>query len=462
MVRNVEKHKEMTMPRFQLFGFLCACICTGHTALADQYALLIGVDDYANLTPLRFCGSDVADLYKTLQERGFGRNDITVLHDSQERSRNRPSGAMIRQNLEALLPLADEDDFVLVGFSGHGCNINGKSYLCPIDARPDDAGTLISVDWVFAQLDRCRAGRKLFLVDACRNEVVPMGRRTTDPVDQKALMNSLLAPPKGVVVLASCDSGQFSHESPKLSNGAFMHFVASGLQGAADSDRDQQVSLFELFEFVNDHTKKFVFTEYRAAQTPTLKGEISGNFSIATLQSPQMQVQGNVVPPVDVTDPRPKSKVVILETPNVVIGKTKTASPLAGQWDLVRITPDIPIPGLKLASDSFASLEFVGDPEVPPVGTMFFKDGPKVIEAFRYSRTNSFFSIHYGWSESKERHQHNVKGYLLIKNDTLELTLARPGDPSPHYSNDFQRKNHVVITCKRSGPTMGNEASTSP
>lgn len=442
----------MTMPRFQLFVILCACIWTGRDGRADQYALLIGVDDYANLTPLRFCGSDVADLHNTLQKLGFGRNDITVLHDKQERSRNRPNGAMIRQNLEALLPLADEDDFVLVGFSGHGCNINGKSYLCPIDARPDDTGTLISVDWVFAQLDRCRAGRKLFLVDACRNEVVPMGRRTTDPVDQKALMNSLLAPPKGVVVLASCDSGQFSHESPKLSNGAFMHFVASGLTGAADVDRDQQVSLFELFEFVNDRTKKFVFTEYRAAQTPTLKGEISGNFSIAALHSLQMQVQTNVISSPGGTGGKPK----------VVMVGPKKAPPLAGRWDLVRITPNMPIPGLKLASDSFASLEFVPKPTYPDIGTLFFKDGPKVIQAFSYSRTDSFFTIHYEWDESKKQHLHNLKGYLSIKNDSLELTLARPGDPSPHYSNDFQGKDQIVITCKRSGPTTGNEASTSP
>ena len=53
--------------------------------------------------------------------------------------------------------------------TGAGLAPYGKSYLCPIEARPEAAKeTLISMASVYRQLAAATAGRKLLVIDAAR------------------------------------------------------------------------------------------------------------------------------------------------------------------------------------------------------------------------------------------------------------------------------------------------------
>ena len=48
-----------------------------------------------------------------------------------------------------------------------------------------------------------------------------------------ALTRKDIAVPKGVLVLFSCSGEQFSHESEKLKQGVFAHYLLKGIGGAA-------------------------------------------------------------------------------------------------------------------------------------------------------------------------------------------------------------------------------------
>ena len=243
-----------------------------------RYALLIGVNDYQQLDSLQFCRQDMVDLARRLVLAGFPEDHIYLLQDKADENRNRPFRSNIEEQLKLVSGLADSrDDVVVVAFSGHGSHIEGKSYLCPTDARDGEPDTQISLDAVYERLEQCPAAFKLVLVDACREYSLRGGRKNSQST--KAAMDKFAEqvehPPEGLVVLNSCKSGQKSLEDKDLGHGIFTHFVLEGLAGKADANGDQIVSLGELYEYVGDATKTRTARKFGELQTPRFRGEVS-------------------------------------------------------------------------------------------------------------------------------------------------------------------------------------------
>jgi uncharacterized caspase-like protein len=85
---------------------------------------------------------------------------------------------------------------VLVAFSGHGIYDNGKSYLCPVDARVDDPkGTMVSMETVYERLNKCPAALRLLFVDACRNDPRRAGARSATPSEDRRKLGSAFERP---------------------------------------------------------------------------------------------------------------------------------------------------------------------------------------------------------------------------------------------------------------------------
>ena len=139
----------------------------------DNYAFLVAVGDYdrTQLNPLDFTQRDVLDFAGALEAAGYAKENLVLLHDGQDR-RYVPERAKIVRELELLLDSLRPDDSLIVAFSGHGVRFadDAASYFCPIDARLDDRGTLIKLEDVYAEVARCRAKKRLLLIDACRND----------------------------------------------------------------------------------------------------------------------------------------------------------------------------------------------------------------------------------------------------------------------------------------------------
>jgi sulfatase modifying factor 1 len=266
---------------------ILAASCISSTSIASaaepkRWALLVGVDDYVGFIDLRFCGRDARALSDSLRHGGFAEENLVVLHDSAKDIRYRPFKANVEKELDILLSLAGPDDLVIVSFSGHGMHIDGKSYLCPNeadDARPTE--TMIAVDDVYKKFDKCPAAMKLLLVDACRNDPRPAGRKSaTGEADRSKLAAAFERPPEGIVVLASCAPGQISWEDEGLRHGVFMHHVLRGLAGEADGNKNGRITLNELYDFTSNGTKTYVAKHFRDIQGPAQRGEVNGIFEV--------------------------------------------------------------------------------------------------------------------------------------------------------------------------------------
>ncbi len=247
----------------------------------QSYAFLVacGAYDKAELKPLKYTRNDILAFYRTLLQTGFPKEHVVLMHDEQKKD-YLPEARKIRRLLKALLAGLDEQDTLVVALSGHGVQFKGEeqAYFCPVDADLKDRTTLISLGEIYAELKRCKARRKLLLVDACRNDPQPALGKGRAEVSLEHLAGLTKVPvPEGVAALFSCSAGQESYEDPELKHGVFFHHVIQGWQGAA-ADRSGQVSLAALADYVIRTTPAYVRRQFRKAQVPSLKAEVSGTW----------------------------------------------------------------------------------------------------------------------------------------------------------------------------------------
>ena len=252
-----------------------------HPSRGQKWALLIGVDDYTEIRKLKFAGADQRALAEQLIALGFAQDQVVVLHDKATESKYRPFRENIEKQLELVLRVAGRDDLVIVGFSGHGMQLEGKNYLCPEDTRVDKlASTMIPVEGVYQRLRHCRAALRLLLVDACRNDALPEGQRSVGTSRGLGEFDGTKEkPPEGILVLSSCGAGQVSMEDKDLGHGVFMHFVLEGLQGKAGNALGS-VTLAGLYDYASLQTKKYVMRTFNNYQSPALEGTINGPWEI--------------------------------------------------------------------------------------------------------------------------------------------------------------------------------------
>jgi hypothetical protein len=222
--------------------------------------------------------------------------------------------------LDLRLKLANQGDVFLVAFSGHGLQLDGKSYLCPADARLDDASSLISIEELYAQLAKCKAAQKLVILDACRNDPIVKGFRSGKLADDLTIQ--LQDPPRGVNALFSCEPGQFSAEDANLKHGVFMHYVLEGLRGRADDpagegDGNGRIALDELFRYVHLYTKRHVANSHGVAQIPTWKNDNASWFDLAPVPDAKKrkELEGPSLVSVSPTKPVVVEKPAVLAKP---------------------------------------------------------------------------------------------------------------------------------------------------
>ena len=272
-----------------ILGFSIASFAVAQTAKANKdgpqrrWALLIGVDEYAELGKLRFSGADQRALAEQLIATGFPKDQVFLLHDKAAENKYRPFRGNIERQLELVLGLVDDGDLVIVGFSGHGMQLGAKRYLCPADAQLDKlAATSIPLEGIYDRLAQSKATLKLLFVDACRNDLVPAGRRSVAVARAVGdFAGAKEKPPEGIMLLESCGPGQVSIEDEQFQHGVFTHFLLEGLSGKAASVGGT-VTLAGLYDYASLQTKIHVARRFNDYQTPALQGQISGPFEIGT------------------------------------------------------------------------------------------------------------------------------------------------------------------------------------
>jgi hypothetical protein len=245
----------------------------------EKYALLVGVRQYDpnELRALPFSEPDVVELSGVLEAEGYKPGNVVLMTQTAgaDDTRFLPLAANVREALNLLLDEMDEDDSVLVALAGHGVQFQGEneSYFCPADARLADKSTLIPLSEIYKALENSRAGLKVLLVDACRNDPQSQNSRAREVVKLESVTRPQRTPPPGgVVAFFSCSEGEKAFEHAELKHGVFFHFVIQALKGAAVGPDQNDVLVPDLVKYVTRQVKDFVREKYGVKQQPEWKG----------------------------------------------------------------------------------------------------------------------------------------------------------------------------------------------
>jgi len=291
-----------------MVGFLASMSLTLPVAAGEWRALVIGIDAYSNVSPLKGAVNDARDIADTL--RSAGVQDLTTLFD----------GAATRQavleNWQELVARSAPDDVLVLSYAGHGAQesewVAGSEedgmdevfLLAGFDVSAPGNGERLRDDDVAAMLHAAGERSVLVLADSCHSgtmtrsidpRITRLGTRLVGlpPFENDVLKSRPLPPmlakarpgeqdletlPNVIYVGATVD-GQVIPElmiagQPR---GALSWAFARGVEGRADLDRDGGISMDELSRFLQETVR--VATEGR--QSPSLN--IGGGTRAAVL-----------------------------------------------------------------------------------------------------------------------------------------------------------------------------------
>lgn len=210
-------------------------------ARVNRRALLIGVQafDDKSLQGIGYSKPNIDLLDSTLANRYAMQkpNRLVTLTD--------PTTEKMKSEVEATLRNSGPGTEVVIYLSTHGFVAEGKVYLAGRKFNSKMiAETGLPLDWLITQMEACSAERKILLLDCCHT----WKDREAPAQPSTAKMMSLVATaPKTSVVVASCAEGQRGLYSRDQIHGAFAKALAESYAGAADANRDLQITAEELF-----------------------------------------------------------------------------------------------------------------------------------------------------------------------------------------------------------------------
>lgn len=224
------------------------------------WAVVVGVSRYTHMPVLKYSDDDAYRIYAFLKSPEGGAlpdEQIRILID-EDATREK-----ILKMLQHTLLRADDNDVVMVYFSGHGL----EGSFVPIDF--DGYSNLISHQEVIDILNASKARYKMCFADACHSGGLTAQKGLTGVESTiKRFYDAYLDVRGGTAFMLSSKSEEFSLEDGGLRQGVFSHFLIRGMKGEADVDFNTVVTIGELFKFVHFEVRRYTGN----LQTPVMLG----------------------------------------------------------------------------------------------------------------------------------------------------------------------------------------------
>jgi uncharacterized caspase-like protein len=187
--------------------------------------LFIGIDRYAveRISWLSCARRDATALH-ALFEDTLGPGGILLADEAA-------TSAQLRAGLDGLRA-SKADDFVVIGFSGHGAPSHD---LVTYDTDPRDLeGTALSLDELTDRFSNIPAQRLLFVLDCCFSggmgaKVLMPEMRTRDLRSAAELLDQMSG--KGRVIIAASAANEPAYENARLEHGLLTYHFIEGLLG---------------------------------------------------------------------------------------------------------------------------------------------------------------------------------------------------------------------------------------
>ncbi len=223
-------------------------------------AVVVGISNYQDegIKDLRYAHRDAAlfvDFLKSKSGGGLGDQQLKLLADEQA------TMASIQSALQWLLQNSKKGDQAIIYFAGHGDvetkEEEEKGYLLAHDT-PKNNYRLNAIDLHYLNHDIIgkladQDIKVIVITDACHSGALA-GEKIGG---REATAAELMKRFSSEIKILSCQPYELSQEGPQWDGGrgVFSFYLINGLKGRADENRDQQVDLYELEDFLQDRVR---------------------------------------------------------------------------------------------------------------------------------------------------------------------------------------------------------------
>jgi len=204
------------------------------THYTNSRALVIGINQYKNASPLSYAVSDAEELRDVLvSDLGFPKENITYLVDSEATKEN-----ILRSFMRLTADEVGLDERILIFFAGHGhtrTGIRGEvGYLVPYDADMTDFSTFIRWDELTRNAELIRAKHMLFIMDACYGGLALT--RSLHAGSTRFLKDMMLRYSRQVLTAGKADEVVSDSGGPLPNHSVFTGHLIEGLRGKAATE----------------------------------------------------------------------------------------------------------------------------------------------------------------------------------------------------------------------------------
>jgi branched-chain amino acid transport system substrate-binding protein len=222
-----------------------------------RVALVIGNSAYTNAPLLPNPSRDALAMGKAFRDLGFQK--VVVATDLTREK--------LIDTLRAFASEADNADWAVVYFAGHGIEMGGTNYLIPVDAKlqtdRDVDFEAIPIEKVMNAVDGARKLR-LVLLDACRENPFANQMRRTTATRSIGRGLARVEPEAGMLLVYAAKHGETALDG----NGTNSPFVSALIERM----KEPGLEVRRLFDIVRDD----VMTATNNHQTPFTYGSVSG------------------------------------------------------------------------------------------------------------------------------------------------------------------------------------------
>lgn len=278
--------------RFQFTGSKSSALSDDYVDIQDvpaaktveknAIAVVIGVENYQHVVSAPYAANDADIMKRYLQNRLGIREDRIFLYTNDE-----VNGFFFTKTFDPVKGLIaryvdkGETD-VFVFYSGHGMpNKSGdETYLFPVDGDKefiDQQGYPITQ--FYANLNKLGAKSVTVILDACFSGA----SRATEQIKAENLIAAKgiklkVTKPwtsyKNFTVINSSSGEETSLGFDESQTGLFTYFLTAGLKGMADKNKDGQITLGELKDYVTSNVVK-ISQRISGKQTPEFYGDLN-------------------------------------------------------------------------------------------------------------------------------------------------------------------------------------------
>ena len=205
-----------------------------------RFALVVGANDGgSSRVKLRYAGTDANTMAAVLGELGgVKKSDRVVLEDPTHEALLWEIGG-IAERVRKAKGSGDSVQFIFY-YSGHS----------------DEQGILLGGNRMEYRdlrklIDKVPADVRVAILDSCASGAFT---RLKGGTKRAPFLVGSGSDVKGHAYLTSSSADEAAQESDRVGGSFFTHYLATGLRGAADADRDRMITLTEAYQFAFDET----------------------------------------------------------------------------------------------------------------------------------------------------------------------------------------------------------------